>query len=459
MNSIGSEWTASRLVGSALSGIGMRLRSGARWFWIVLAVALVVVLGLFIGFQRFDRRLADTERAFRAGQWKRVLELGRSYLETDPANTRVRLLVAEAIARDRTSTSSDQVREALGHLKLIPDDAKEAVEARLIEGRLYLLMLRQPIKAEDSFRRALQGKPQRTEAHTMLWKLYDLTDRWDLAEDHVWWIYEQTSREQRTSPLRDWYLSEFGANAANMELDRYLGFLEPGGQPGIETERRRLEGFVAADPESPEAHAVLARWYHRQRLQRPALELIDAAERLPGAERVAMLTGLRVAISLELGDVDQAKKVLESWAGPREGYEYWKAAGLVADQIDQNNELASEQYAKAIDTTAGKADWRTQHRLAQCLTRLGRMEEAERVRNHAKEVSSLMEPAVHQGLRRSLFNPLDPQTVGQMVEFYEKLGRSREVAAWKEVGGLSGKPAAGPATGREGGTLPAGSTN
>lgn len=414
----------------------MRLQLRRRWLWIFGAAALLAVIGTFAWSQWMNQQLADAQRAYRAGQWKRARESGLTYLWSHPADSRTRLLVAQAMTRDDSFTAQNKVRETLGHLQQIPDEAKESADARLLEGRLYLLRLLQPTKAEQCFRRSLKRDPQRLETHTLLWKLFNLTDRWDLAEEHFWQIYDQTPPEHRTSPLRDWYLSEFSAKAANIELDRFLGFLQNGSQPGSDTERRRLEAFVAADPECPEVYAVLARWYHRQRLQRPALELVEKAERLPGADQVDMLTGLRIAISLELGELDQARKAFEGWPEPRDGYEYWKAAGLVADQIDQEPRRASDAYAKAIQTKPGRADWRTQHRLAQCLTRLGQADEAAEVRKQAKEVCSLMEPAVHQGLRRALFTPRDPQTVGLMVEFYQKLGRSREVAAWKEVGEL-----------------------
>lgn len=421
----------------------MRLQLHRRWLWIVSAVALLAVIATFAWSQWLNQQLADAERAYRAGQWKRARESGLTYLWSHPADSRARLLVAQAMTRDESFAARDKVTETLGHLQQIPDEAKESADARLLEGRLYLLRLLQPTKAEQCFQRSLKRDPQRLETHTLLWKLFDLTDRWDRAEEHFWQIYDQTPPEHRTSPLRDWYLSEFGANAANIELDRFLGFIQNGAQPGSDTERRRLEAFVAADPECPEVHAVLARWYHRQRLQRPALELVEKAEQLPGADQVDVLRGLRIAVSLELGELDQARTAFVGWPEPRDGYEYWKAAGLVADQIEQEPRRACDAYAKAINTTPGTADWRTQHRLAQCLTRIGQVDAAAEVRRKAKEICSLMEPEVHQGLRRALFTPRDPQTVGLMVEFYQKLGRSREVAAWKKVGELDRASASG----------------
>lgn len=416
----------------------MRFLMTNRWRRVaigVLLLAVVVMGGTWIWLQR---QLSIASQAVSDRKWPEARQSLVNYLRVRPGNDNARLMLAEAFIRDNKYEGDDQLTAALGHLGRIPDTSPRAAEARLQEGRIYLLLMMMPWRAEKAFRRSLDLDGDRLETHMLLWRLYNLTDRWDLAEPHVWELCVDQPQIARADRLRDWYLSEFSPGTANMELDLRLGLLADHESPSESVDRRRLESFIASEPDWIDGHALLARWFHRQGgLQQAATEL-DAAEALPGGPESPLVIATRVEVCLELGDFDRAKQAFEKWTAPKRGYEYWKTAGLVADQITRDNAQAVEAFGQAVQTTAGKSDWLTQHRLAQCLTRLGKSEQAAAMRQHSKQVELLMETPVHTALRRALMTPLDPASVAKMVELYEQLGREREVAAWKE---LLAKPA------------------
>ena len=409
------------------------MQSGQRknWLWIIFSVVLLTggVLD-YVRSYRVNQNLVLAETAFREQKWESARPAFAAYLQSHPNHFRSRLSLAEALIRDDKLQGKGRMQEALDQLKQIPDQTEFSADARILEGRIYLLMLLQPAKAEQALRRSLAEAPQRQETHSLLWKLYDLTDRWDLAEDHVWQIYDQTPPAHQSSVLRDWYLSEFCSSAVNMELDQFLGFLKKGGQFN-ETDRTRLQAFIDADPQWPEGFAILARWYQRKRDHESVRALLEQAERLSDASQSPLLISVRVAIDVEMGRLDHVEQIFAKWPDPKEGYEYWKTAGLVAEELHRNDQSACDAYNRALLTTPGRSDWRTMHRLAQCLTRLGQTEKSASVHQQSRQTSSLMDPEFHRQLRQRLVSPRDPQTISQMVDFYRKLGREREASAWQ----------------------------
>lgn len=409
----------------------MQFKFQYRWLWITLCTVAIVATAIGGGMSWANQKLIAAQRAFGVGDWKQARDAVSIYLWLHPNHARAHLLMAEALICDDNLQGESKVYEALRHLKKISDHSDASADARLMEGRLYLLFLLQPSKAEECFKQSLRDAPNRIETHTLLWKTYNLVDQWDLAEEHVWKIYEQTPPPFQMSLLRDWYLSEFCSIAVNAELDRFLGFLHEGEQISSETDRRRFQAFIDANPDSPEFYAIFARWYFRKRQDRLALELLEKAEKLPDASKNSLLIALRIAINLEMGELDQVGKMLDRWPSPKEGYEYWKTAGLVAHEVHGDEKLACEEFERALVTTPGKSDWRTMHRLAQSLTRRGETEKSAVILQQSRQVSALMDPEFHRRLRLSFVNPQDPRTAEQMVDFYSQLGRLREVAAWQ----------------------------
>lgn len=415
----------------------MQFPRGHRWWRAAAASLLLTALLLFGGAHWVGRHLSQAERLVADRQWDAARRSLAFYLRFYPADDAARLLMARAFISDNTLVGEDKVHAALAQLGRISQNSARSAEARLQEGRLHFLLLWQPGRAERCFLEALQIEPTRLEARLLLWKLFDATNRWELGEDHFWQAYERTPPGDRAVVLRDWYLSEFGPGTATAELDRRMGILGETEQPSAESERRRLEAFVAAEPDWPVGYAILARWFHRQGGLSQAIEQLDRAERQPDGASDPLVIAQRVSTSIEIGEFDEARRAFGRWPEPHEGYQFWKIQGLIADQVLRNDRQAATAFELAISTTPGKSDWLTQHRLAQCLTRLGDRERASAVRRHSKEVESLMDSPVHQQLRRALSAPNTPQTGEEMAGFYRRLGRTRESAAWLRLTGVS----------------------
>ena len=404
-----------------------------RWSRIAVCILLLTLLA-WCGLRWWvGRLLIRAEERTAAREWSAARDSLRSYLQYSPRDSKALLMLAEAYIRDNRLNGSDKVNAALEQLARIPDSDHRAAEARLQEGRLYLLLLIQPGRAERAFLKAAHLDPTRTETQFLLWKLYDLTNRWDLAEPYVWQLHEQLPPREKAIRLRDWYLSEFSPGTANLELERRLGLLAESEFPDEKSEHRRLEAFVVMEPDWPTGHAILARWIYRQGNLEQAGHELGLAEQLPGGAQEPLVIATRVAICLELGEFDRALQAFHGWPAPHEGYEYWKTAGLIADQVTRDFPQARDYYFQAIQTTAGKSDWLTQHRLVQCLTRLGETDQAAKLRLHSKEVELLMENTAQIQIRRALSNVLSPDTIGRMVNLYQHLGREREVLAWKQL--------------------------
>lgn len=392
---------------------------------------------LFGGAHWVGRHLSQAERLVADRQWDAARESLTFYLRFHPADDDARLLMARAFISDNTLVGEDKVHAALTQLGRISKSSARSAEARLQEGRLHFLLLWQPGRAERCFLDCLKLDPARLEARILLWKLFNATNRWEWGEEHFWDVYERAPANDRPVLLRDWYLSEFSPGTATAELDRRMGLLEESEQPSVESERRRLEAFVAADPGWPGGYAILARWFHRQGGIPQAVEQLDRAELLPEGANDPIVIAERISIRIELGEFDDARRAFGRWPEPQEGYHYWKSQGLIADQVLRNDGQAVAAFERAVATTPGKSDWLIQHRLAQCLTRLGDRERASAVRRHSKEVESLMDSPLHQQLRRTLTAPNTPETGQEMADFYRRLGRTRESAAWLRLTGAS----------------------
>ena len=151
-----------------------------------------------------------------------------------------------------------------------------------------------------------------------------------------------------------------------------------------------------------------------------------------GAEEDPFYLATLIGILIELGDLDRADRCFQAWPEPRTGYEYWLTQGKVLQEIRAQYREASEAYARAFGEWPGPIDWRTRNRMATCLAHLQDREGAARQREQAKVIEDLMEEKVHQPLRLALGSLSDPQQMQKLVDFYTKLGRPREAAAWSD---------------------------
>lgn len=393
----------------------------------VAVCCMLIVLSWLNGQVSTARELAEDQR------WNDASQILRHYLKFQPRDAEARILLSRCILSDNLSSIQKVANDALECLAAIPKSSPESATARVVEGRIYLLLLLRPHAAEKCFRAAIELDPHRVEAHALLWKLYDLTRRWHLSEEHFWQVYDHSQPRDRDKLLRDWYLSEFHPASAISDLDRQLGILHDDEQPNVEVERRRYEMFIAAEPDSPIGYTCLARWFHQQGLSARGLEAIEQAEQLAGGREDPFTIATHVAMSFERGDFDEAREHFRRWPRDDTGYEYWKTKGLICDQILRQNAESRDAYERALSSAAGQSDWLTRHRLAQVLMRMDLKDEAALVRHRSKELEHQMEPTVHQPLRDALAHPESRDTRRLIANFYEGIGRPRESRAWSEL--------------------------
>jgi len=355
------------------------------------------------------------------------------YLLLHARNPQAILLWAEAVLMGDSRSPVDAAKLALSRLADIPDKSPLSGEARMREGRLALLILNQPDRAESLLSHSAALDPDLADTHYLLWKLLDLTERFHDSGPHFWKLYELTPDASKPERLREWYISQFSPISANAELDRRMGFLRPDQAADNQTTLIRLKEFMWQEPQSPMVCAALASWLIDANERDDALLQLTrnglSSEAFQNPHYVAAM----VKVLIELGRLDEAKASFVRWPQPLEGFLYWQTAGRFFEVVDRNDKAAVEAYDKALSVWPGPADWSIMHRKAQCLNRLGNREAAETVRVEAKRIELLMETEVHRTLRLAVLDLRNPNSLRQMVEFYQAIHCTREAKCWQNA--------------------------
>ncbi len=418
---------------------GVRAVSGRRCSRRTRIIATSGAIGLLI--------VGGCAAAWLNGGLKRARELAtgnelraartalRQYRWLHPGDPRARLLMAQLLVADDGLKTQPAADEALSYLRPIPDSSRFAADARTQEGRILLFLKRQPRRAEEQFRAAIALDRNLAEPYYLLWKLYDLTGRSHLAEDLVWQVIELSPESERAMRLREWYMSQFYPGSANPTLDELMGVVDAKHPPSPATEQRRFLLFRESEPDSAIGHAALARWFNLEGQPKYGLEMLQFGEpSLAASERDdPFLLATYLSSYFDLGRYEELEAMFARWPEPHEGYEYWRWKGIIEDDLRENYAAAIEAYDRALSGWPGPADWRTMTRKANCLTRLGRVEEAERTRTEAQRVENMMKDEVHERLRAALAQLNDQQALLQIAEFYRDLGRPREAASWLQL--------------------------
>jgi tetratricopeptide (TPR) repeat protein len=307
--------------------------------------------------------------------------------------------------------------------------------ARSQQARLSFFVLHRPLEGQRLFEEAIKLDPDYIHARYLLWKLLDLTGRSDSAEPLFWQIYEKTPPGDRPYLMREWYMSQFFPASANPLLDIQMGYSDPSKPLQLNPEYVRLKEHRDAEPEEPVNHAALARWFQHDGDHTTALSLLEHGLKIPGADKDPYFLSILLATLFERGDLDRAREFFQGWPEPREGYEYWRWAGMLADEADRNYPEAIKAYDQALAIWPGPVDWRTMYRRANCLARMRQPEAAAAARAEAKALESQMDTDIHMALREALDdkNLQDRAKLQQVQDFYRALRRPREVAAWQEI--------------------------
>lgn len=157
-----------------------------------------------------------------------------------------------------------------------------------------------------------------------------------------------------------------------------------------------------------------------------------ASKELEGAHDSPFFLAAEIAVAFDLGEFDRAKQRLAEWPESDRSHPYWMWKAIILDEVDGESEQAIVPYQKALEIWPGPMDWRLRFRLAACLTRLQRIEDAEKQRQRAKQIQELLSQERHAKIRDALGYLDDPQRLQVVVEFYNELGRPKEAQAWTE---------------------------
>ena len=381
---------------------------------------------------RAHRGLSAAKTLAEHGDWSNVRSQLRRYMQLHPRDARAHLMMAEALVKDDLLSTVERVTDAITYLQKIADDSPLAARARTQEARLRLLILHEPSQAERVFREAIRLDPTSFEAHYLLWHLLGLTGRSHSSECEAifWQVYQLTPEVDRSVRLREWYLSEFGPGSWTAPFDRMMGFLNENEQPSALVEYRRLGRFRHADKDSPMVHAALAQRFWRDGEVQDAAEIIRKASSLNGAGDDPFFIATSVTVSLELGQFEQAERCFSQWKRSRDSYEFWRLHGILDEEIRRDSASAIRAYDAALKIWPGQSDWSLRFRKAHCLDRMGQTEQADDARRSAKTFEELLETDVHQELRKALGDLSDPNQLRKIIDFYQKLGRDREVDSW-----------------------------
>ncbi len=395
---------------------------------VVMAIACMVLMGLAY---RAHQGLSRAHTLAELGLWSQArTELNR-YVTLHPGADQARLLLAEAFVKDEALASNEAVPQAIAVLRQVRDNSPLAAQARLQEGRLELLLLHRPGRAEACFREAMAQPDGPLEASLLLWKTLDLTGRYYHVEPIFWRIFEQSPDERKHELLAEWYMSQFYPATGNADVQRSMGLLGAEDEASDDTELQCYVRFIEAEPDSPLGHAAAAHWYQFKGDPQKGLDVLDRGAAAIGHEpNDPFWLAARIRCLIELGEFEAADAQFQRWPKPHEGFEYWRARALVFDEVRGDFPGALAAYDQALTVWPGPMDWRLRNRRATCLTRSGNQSEAVAERTRAVAVEELSREEVHRRLRELLVTPQAEETRKEMAELYRKIGRPREAELW-----------------------------
>ncbi|MCA9057632.1 MAG: hypothetical protein KDA85_04005 [Planctomycetaceae bacterium] len=405
----------------------MAFRIPRRFLILPTLVLVVVAAGLgwycHTGLER-GRQLLQRE------QWSAAREELNRFLWLHPSDPEALLALAESYVRDDAESPRGNALAAVEILQRINDQSPRAVRARIQTARLRLLILWQPCEAERELQRALELDPRSFEANLLMWKLLDLTRRYHLAEPYFIHAFAAATPERRPQLLIDWYLSQFSTFSAATELDQMMGFSRMDQPSDPLVEFRRLQSFESSEPGQCFNEAMLAGWCDEYHLEEEKQKWFDKAWEHADSATPEFAFAVLFDILMDDGRFEEVRQINDVWPEPHGSYDYWSRQGIFFSEVETNPDHAIEACRKAMTEWPGPVDWRLQHRLAGLLTRTGQTQEADRVREEAHRLETLMKVDFHAELRASLTGERGAAGYRQLAEFYRSIQRPHEAEAW-----------------------------
>lgn len=427
-------------VSGSTSATAVLPRAGRERFrrLLVWAAACAGVLGVAAGVAAviyLNAGLKTGERLAEEGRWPEAEAAVSRYLRLWPSDPGGRLLMAEILVRSTDSMKEpgeavQAIEKAVRHLDRVPDSSAEAAEARLRAARLVFLLLRRPVDAERRIRRAIELNPDFYQAYLLLWSVLDMTQRPEEAEPVFRRVVELSPERERVVHARHWHMSQFAPATVNAELDIKMGVLTPDERPSYRSNVVRFETFRAAEPGAPLHAANAAATLERAGHGREAFGVLEELGPKAAASD-PYVAAVRAEVTFNLGDMDEFSECMENWPAPRSGHRYRRWHGIYLEEIAGDYAGALEEYDRTLDRWPGSLDWQLAFRKANCLRRLGRLEEAEAASERATELERLTGPEEQTRIGDAMTDLADASRLAPVVEFYESIGQPREAEIWR----------------------------
>ncbi|MEZ6061904.1 MAG: tetratricopeptide repeat protein [Planctomycetaceae bacterium] len=415
---------------SAEPRAGRSPRIWRRW-WLIAAIVLVPAV---FAAQWYTSREWGFDRAREAAgrrRWEEARQHLARYLELHPNSSQARLLMAEALVKEKGTRPTEAIPQAIEHLRRVDGSPQDIATAKLQIARLSFLVLKKPGQAERELQEALALDPRSFDANVLMWKLLDLTGRHELAGDYFWQAFEVADESQHPVLLRDWFLSEFYPETGNDNFYSIFGAQKIGKIPASVNLLVRLR---ESEPEAVVLHAALAAYYLENGVPTSSLELLKEAPDLSAAMHDAFFVSVLLEALVDLGEFEKAEDCFRKFPQPHEGYLYWRSEGLFQQTVADDAAAAIKSYEKCLQMAAGKFDWGLMMRLSECLRKVGRADEAQEIQTRVNYLTTqaLTEERA-QDLRERLRNLNDPGVAGDVGDLYREFGKSREASAWEEL--------------------------
>lgn len=408
-------------------------RQTSRGRVLLYTVLALLAIGISGTVYWWHTGLRAAEEAMTRGDLLTARNAAERYLRIAPGNAAARKLAGDAYLQDNSLNPVEAADQAIRHYARIPDDSDLGAVARLFEGRAAFLVRQEPSRAERLFHRAIELNPDQFDSHFLLWQLHNMTERYFESEPQFREVFRLCPVEERAFRLREWYSSQFSPLSACGQLDLMMGFREESELPSEECTLRRLTAFLEYEPREPNTAAALAQWHLRNHSRESALEVLDALPNREQAMQSPFFLATLVETLIDVGQLERAGTEFSKWHGPVEGYQYFRIAGIHAQEVDGNMERSVQFLTQAAQTWPGPSDWPLMNRLSRCLALQGQREESQRMILEAKRVEGLADVKVHQKIRQALGQLEDPDALEEVVRFYESFHRDWEVTAWREV--------------------------
>lgn len=398
-----------------------------RWLWLIGLV--VVLIGLTVGGSWYwcESRLNRSEQSLADGEFGMARVAAREALQVawvaDHRN-RGKWLLAQATLAD--ATLEDRVLEdGYRLLDEIEPSSRVYADARVTKAKQMLLTKIQVRGAERVLAEVLQSNPGHAAANQLMFTIYCLTNRADRADPAFWAGFEFLPLDEQPVAFRHWFLSQFTRNGANRAFDVGTGIVPLDREPSDDDIIRRFIMFKDSEPQEAMHYGAMANWWLWRTETQTALEILEIGqERAETVAEEVYLSSLVQAL-LNQGNFAQVGGLLETWPEDERGFNYLRHRGVYLESTEQI-EQAVETYQQCLTVWPGPIDANVRHRLSQCLQRLGRNEEAEKVAAQT-EVARLWLEERWGMVRKAIDYLHDDQAVGVLLDFFTAIDKQEAV--------------------------------